>query len=89
MLNAGIQSPVRGAFFETEAAGLQAARILRDQGMLLFPVFYPIIAKGKAMLRFAISASHGDKDIRLLGEALAAMTSKGLWTPAINQLDHA
>ncbi|MHC8411700.1 aminotransferase class I/II-fold pyridoxal phosphate-dependent enzyme [Pseudomonas sp. Hz4] len=89
LLNAGIQSPVRGAFFETEEAGLQAARILRDQGILLFPVFYPIIAKGKAMLRFAISADHSGKDIRLLGAALGAMTSKGLWTPAINERDHA
>ncbi|MGF6514071.1 8-amino-7-oxononanoate synthase [Pseudomonas sp. BT76 TE3572] len=89
LLNAGIQSPVRGAFFETEEAGLHAARTLRDQGMLLFPVFYPIIAKGKAMLRFAISADHSGKDIKLLGAALGAMTSKGLWTPAINERDHA
>ena len=68
---------------------MQAARTLRDQGMLLFPVFYPIIAKGKAMLRFAISADHSGKDIKLLGAALGVMTRKGLWTPAVNELDHA
>ncbi|TPG66867.1 aminotransferase class I/II-fold pyridoxal phosphate-dependent enzyme [Pseudomonas arsenicoxydans] len=83
LLNAGIQSPVRGAFFETEEAGLQAARALRDQGMLLFPVFYPIIAKGKAMLRFAVSADHSEQDIRLLGTALQALSRNGTWTPTI------
>ncbi|MEO8644750.1 aminotransferase class I/II-fold pyridoxal phosphate-dependent enzyme [Pseudomonas sp.] len=88
LLNAGIQSPVRGAFFDTENAGLQAARILRDQGILLFPVFYPIIAKGKAMLRFAVSANHSDRDIKLLGSALQGIKSEGLWTPSRHDLDH-
>ncbi|MBD8239245.1 MULTISPECIES: aminotransferase class I/II-fold pyridoxal phosphate-dependent enzyme [Gammaproteobacteria] len=79
LLNAGVQSPVRGAFFETEEDGLQACRILRDHGILMFPVFYPIIAKGKAMLRFAFSASHGDHDIRQLAQALNELTRAGLW----------
>jgi len=83
LLNAGIQSPVRGAFFETEEAGVQAARILHDHKLLLFPVFYPIIAQGKAMLRFAISADHSDTDIKLLGAALQAINSEGLWTPSL------
>ncbi|WP_248797892.1 aminotransferase class I/II-fold pyridoxal phosphate-dependent enzyme [Pseudomonas sp. MWU13-2105] len=82
LLNAGIQSPVRGAFFETEEAGLQAARILRANGILLFPVFYPIIAKGKAMLRFAISANHSENDIRQVGEALREIARAGLWKSA-------
>lgn len=79
MLNAGIQSPVRGALFETEETGIKAARILRANGVLLFPVFYPIIAKGKAMLRFAISADHGESDIRQLGNALNEIIQAGLW----------
>ncbi|MCT8946931.1 aminotransferase class I/II-fold pyridoxal phosphate-dependent enzyme [Pseudomonas iridis] len=85
LLNAGVQSPVRGAFFETEEAGLLAARALRDQGMLLFPVFYPIIAKGKAMLRFAVSSDHREQEIRLLGEALQALSRDGTWTPVISE----
>lgn len=79
LLNAGVQSPVRGAFFETEEDGLQACRILRDNGILMFPVFYPIIAKGKAMLRFAFSASHTDQDIRQLASSLNEVTRAGLW----------
>ncbi|RLU11346.1 aminotransferase [Pseudomonas prosekii] len=86
LLNAGIQSPVRGALFETEEAGLQAARALRDQGMLLFPVFYPIIARGKAMLRFAVSADHSEQHITLLGAALQALSRNGTWTPTNSEL---
>lgn len=84
LLNAGVQSPVRGAFFETEEDGLQACRILRANGILMFPVFYPIIARGKAMLRFAFSASHSDHDIRQLADSLSEITRAGLWksTPA-------
>ncbi|MBF8740973.1 aminotransferase class I/II-fold pyridoxal phosphate-dependent enzyme [Pseudomonas guariconensis] len=81
LLNAGIQSPVRGAFFETEDAGLKAIRILRANGILLFPVFYPIITKGKAMLRFAISADHCETDIRQLGTVLEELVEAGLWMP--------
>ncbi|POM10892.1 aminotransferase [Pseudomonas sp. WP001] len=80
LLNAGVQSPVRGAFFETEEDGLEACRILRNNGILMFPVFYPIIAKGKAMLRFAFSASHTENDIRRLTDSLSEVTSAGLWT---------
>ncbi|AZF42232.1 Aminotransferase, class II [Pseudomonas sp. R1-43-08] len=80
LLNAGVQSPVRGAFFETEEGGLQACRILRNNGILMFPVFYPIIAKGKAMLRFAFSAGHTETDIRQLTDSLGEVTSAGLWT---------
>ncbi|MBM3104326.1 aminotransferase class I/II-fold pyridoxal phosphate-dependent enzyme [Pseudomonas sp. V1] len=79
MLNAGIQSPVRGALFDSEEAGLQAARILRAYGVLLFPVFYPIIAQGQAMLRFAISAIHSENDIRQVGVALSEIAHAKLW----------
>ncbi|MEE1865162.1 aminotransferase class I/II-fold pyridoxal phosphate-dependent enzyme [Pseudomonas auratipiscis] len=79
MLNAGMQSPVRGALFDSEEAGLQAARILRAHGVLLFPVFYPIIAQGQAMLRFAISALHSENDIRQVGVALSEIAHAKLW----------
>lgn len=79
LLNAGVQSPVRGALFDTEEDGLQACRILRDNGILMFPVFYPIIAKGKAMLRFAFSAAHTEQDIKQLADSLNVVTRAGLW----------
>ncbi|MDY7065940.1 2-amino-3-ketobutyrate coenzyme A ligase [Pseudomonas extremaustralis] len=79
LLNAGVQSPVRGAFFETEGDGLKACRILRANGILMFPVFYPIIAKGKAMLRFAFSAAHTENDIQQLADSLSEVAHAGLW----------
>lgn len=70
LINAGIRSPVRGLYFETEVAGLEAASVLREHNILAFPVFYPIIAKGKAMLRFAVSSIHSTEDIRKLAGVL-------------------
>lgn len=78
LLNAGIQSPVRGAFFETEEDGLTACRILRANGILAFPVFFPIIAKGKAMLRFAFSATHSKHDIQQLAASLDLVIRTGV-----------
>ena len=79
LLNAGLASPVRSALFETEEAGLQAASILRDHAILAHPMFYPIIAKGRAMLRFAISATHSEQDLSQLGAALRVIDHAGLW----------
>ncbi|WP_440974348.1 aminotransferase class I/II-fold pyridoxal phosphate-dependent enzyme [Pseudomonas koreensis] len=79
LINAGIPSPLRGAMFESEEAGLKAARILRDYQILVFPVFYPIIPKGKAMIRFAISSTHSERDLRQLGAALSDINDAGLW----------
>lgn len=78
LMNAGVRSPVRGALFDSEDAGLAAARQLRDAGFLLFPVFYPIVPDGQAMLRFAISSEHTQTDICRLAATLRSLSERGL-----------
>ncbi len=78
LMNAGVQSPVRGALFENEAEGLEAARLLRDNGILLFPVFYPLVPDGNAMLRFAFSSEHKAGEIKHLVNTLFEIREKGL-----------
>ncbi|MCY1395647.1 2-amino-3-ketobutyrate coenzyme A ligase [compost metagenome] len=78
LMNAGVQSPVRGALFANEEAGLAAARLLRDDGFLVFPVFYPIVPQGQAMLRFAVSSEHTQADIRRLATTLREVSQRGL-----------
>ncbi|NHB89765.1 aminotransferase class I/II-fold pyridoxal phosphate-dependent enzyme [Photorhabdus tasmaniensis] len=78
LMNAGVQSPVRGALFENEVEGLEAARLLRDNGILLFPVFYPLVPDGNAMLRFAFSSEHKESEIRQLVNTLFKIREKGL-----------
>jgi 7-keto-8-aminopelargonate synthetase-like enzyme len=70
MLNFESKSPVRGASFLNEVEGLRAARVLREKGVIVFPVFYPIVASGQSMLRFAFSSDHEESDIKLLVDAL-------------------
>ncbi|MDC9592610.1 aminotransferase class I/II-fold pyridoxal phosphate-dependent enzyme [Xenorhabdus sp. IM139775] len=78
LMNAGAISPIRGAMFENEADGFEAARILHNKGILLFPVFYPFISEGKAMLRFAFSCEHKEIEIIQLSESLTEIKDKGL-----------
>ncbi|MCG3472231.1 aminotransferase class I/II-fold pyridoxal phosphate-dependent enzyme [Xenorhabdus bovienii] len=78
LMNAGELSPIRGAMFENEADGFEAARMLRDKGILLFPVFYPFISEGKALLRFAFSCEHKENEIIKLVDSLIEIKNEGL-----------
>ncbi|SIS41063.1 7-keto-8-aminopelargonate synthetase [Corynebacterium appendicis CIP 107643] len=62
-VNAGSRSPIRGITFDSEQATLEAAIALKDAGVLCFPVFYPIVAHGTGLLRFALSARHSPAQI--------------------------
>ena len=66
LMNGGLQAPIRGAFFESEQSGLECAEALRANSMIAFPVFYPIVETGRAMLRFAVSASHSVNQLKRL-----------------------
>lgn len=76
MLNASLQAPIRGALFATERQGSEAARALLQAGFVVFPVFYPIVETGKAMLRCAISALHTDKQIDALARQINAQPNQ-------------
>ncbi|MGL5857769.1 MAG: aminotransferase class I/II-fold pyridoxal phosphate-dependent enzyme [Angustibacter sp.] len=80
--NAGLRSPIRGARFATEEGGLRAARLLRDRGVVMLPAFYPTVAQGTSLLRFAMSSLHTDDDIQLLASTLEDVGGYGSEAPA-------
>jgi len=53
-----------------EQAALDLARALRGEGFLVPAIRYPTVAKGAARLRIAVTASHDEKQIRSLCEAI-------------------
>ncbi|MEE6165018.1 MULTISPECIES: aminotransferase class I/II-fold pyridoxal phosphate-dependent enzyme [unclassified Mycolicibacterium] len=70
LINAGLHSPVRGALFDTEDAAFAAARRLKQAGVLVLPAFYPTVARGTGLMRFAVSALHQQQDLETAAEAL-------------------
>jgi len=77
LTNAGLRSPIRGARFGSEEEGLRAARLLRRRGVVMLPAFYPTVARGTALLRFALSALHEEADIALLAATLEEVGGYG------------
>ena len=70
LINAGLRSPVRGAQFDTEEEAFAAARRLKQAGVLILPAFYPTVAKGTGLMRFAVSALHQQHDLETAARAL-------------------
>jgi 7-keto-8-aminopelargonate synthetase-like enzyme len=58
LLNAHLRSPIRSAAFATEEAAFAAARSLRAAGVLVLPAFFPTVAQGSGLIRFALSSLH-------------------------------
>jgi 7-keto-8-aminopelargonate synthetase-like enzyme len=71
LVNAGLHSPVRGAVFDTEEEAFAAARRLKQAGVLILPAFYPTVARGTGLMRFAVSALHQQSDLETAARALA------------------
>ncbi|WP_433871549.1 aminotransferase class I/II-fold pyridoxal phosphate-dependent enzyme [Saccharopolyspora sp. CA-218241] len=72
LVNAGVRSPVRGLAMETEEAAFDSAVRLHEAGILCFPVFYPVVARGTGLLRFALSANHTPAQIESIAHHLTA-----------------
>jgi 7-keto-8-aminopelargonate synthetase-like enzyme len=70
LVNAGLRSPVRGALFDTEEEAFAAARRLKEAGVLILPAFYPTVARGTGLIRFAVSALHQQQDLETAARAL-------------------
>ncbi|EHB56105.1 8-amino-7-oxononanoate synthase [Mycolicibacterium rhodesiae JS60] len=70
LVNAGMHSPVRGAVFDTEDKAFAAARRLKQAGVLVLPAFYPTVAKGTGLMRFAVSALHQQHHLETAARAL-------------------
>lgn len=76
LLNAGLRAPIRGALFDNERQGTLAASALRASGLVVFPVFYPIVESGRALLRCAVSAAHSTEQIDCLARKLNLQISR-------------
>ena len=76
LLNAGLRAPIRGALFDNERQGTLAASALRASGLVVFPVFYPIVESGRALLRCAVSAAHSSEQIDCLARKLNLQISR-------------
>jgi 7-keto-8-aminopelargonate synthetase-like enzyme len=70
LVNAGLRSPVRGAVFDTEEEAFATARRLKQAGVLILPAFYPTVARGTGLMRFAVSALHQQHDLETAARAL-------------------
>lgn len=75
LVNAGQRSPIRGALFATEESAFEAARRLRRVGILVLPAFFPTVAKGTGLIRFALSATHQPAHLETAVEALGPLTA--------------
>ncbi|MBB3747702.1 7-keto-8-aminopelargonate synthetase-like enzyme [Mycolicibacterium sp. BK634] len=70
LVNAGLHSPVRGAVFDTEEKAFAAARRLKQAGVLVLPAFYPTVARGTGLMRFAVSSLHTQHHLETAARAL-------------------
>jgi 7-keto-8-aminopelargonate synthetase-like enzyme len=43
---------------------------LKEAGVLILPAFYPTVAKGTGLIRFAVSALHQQHDLETAARAL-------------------
>jgi 7-keto-8-aminopelargonate synthetase-like enzyme len=70
LVNAGVRSPVRGAMYDNEADAFAAATRLRQAGILILPAFFPTVAQGHGLIRFALSSLHEPDHLELAARAL-------------------
>ena len=70
LVNAGLRCPIRGAHFDSEDEALAAATRLREAGVLILPAFFPTVAKGTGLIRFALSTLHDQDQLELAATAL-------------------
>ena len=69
-INAGTTSPIRGITVHDELFAINVSELLQKLGYAVTTAMYPTVKMGEAMIRVAISASHSDKDILGLAEAI-------------------
>ncbi len=68
IVNSGKISPIRGIFMGDEWKAIDCAKKLRQRGFAVTTAMYPTVAKGKSMLRVAISCLHKKEEIYKLCE---------------------
>jgi 7-keto-8-aminopelargonate synthetase-like enzyme len=71
LVNAGLRCPIRAVHLPTEEEALAVARRLRQAGVLILPAFFPTVAEGTGLVRFALSALHEQSHLQTAADALA------------------
>ena len=75
LVNAGLKCPIRGAHFDSEDDALAAATRLREAGVLILPAFFPTVARGTGLIRFALSTLHEPDQLETAAAALEETTT--------------
>lgn len=70
VINSDTQTPIRGVFIGDENRAIRVSTALRKKGFFVLTAMYPTVAKGKSMLRIALSSVHKKLDIALLCQAI-------------------
>ena len=70
LVNAGLKCPIRGAHFDTEEEAFAVATRLRESGVLILPAFFPTVAKGTGLIRFALSTLHEQDQLETAASVL-------------------
>lgn len=76
LVNAGLRCPIRGVQFDDEAVAFATAERLRDAGVLILPAFYPTVAEGTGLLRFALSSLHETDQMEIAARVLRPDASR-------------
>jgi 7-keto-8-aminopelargonate synthetase-like enzyme len=72
LVNATLRCAIRGAHFPTEEQAFAAANRLREAAVLVLPAFFPTVAKGTGLVRFALSSLHEQQQLETAAKALEA-----------------
>lgn len=76
-----VQSPILPLMVGDEAAAVNLATALRDEGLLVPAIRYPTVARGGARLRVTVSAAHERSDLDQLAGVLATRRTSHVAPP--------
>lgn len=64
------ESPIIPLIVKTETNALALGEVLREKGIIVLPVFYPVVPKDKARIRLSLSAGHTKEHLDFVLKAL-------------------
>jgi 7-keto-8-aminopelargonate synthetase-like enzyme len=77
-INLNSKIPIKGIFIGDEKKAIKIALFLKENGFFVTAAMYPTVAKGKSILRIALSASHTESDIVALCNLINSALSEKL-----------
>ncbi len=78
VFNYKLKSPIRGLSIGDEFMAIKFAKALQKRGFALTTALYPTVAKGKSLLRIALSSEHTRNDIEKLYAAVGDVIDEGV-----------